>query len=168
MARDKIFEDKKIQKSLLNLKYLAYIFLIIAAIAGFVLTTTFGYKLYRDKQMELIQYILWELIFYVTTFMIMWGIVDVLKLLKNLRNGNIFTFENSNIIKNIDKKLVFTLFFSIISNIIMLLLNYHYYPLLIIWFVYISFILAAHILVRPLSLLVEKSAEMQLEMDLTI
>ena len=94
--------------------------------------------------------------------------MDVLKLMNNLLAGKIFTFDNANLIKVIDKKLVATLIFTIIANVVMLLLDITHPSLMILWFGFILFILAAHIIVKPLSLLVEKSAELQIEMELTI
>lgn len=168
MDKKKIFEDKKIKKSLLNLKYLAYFFLISVIILGFGVTTYFGYKLYNENSIELKYIIMWEVIFYITTIMIVLGIKDVLSLLSNLDRGNIFTIDNAEILRKIDKKLLFTLFFSLIINIIMVIINNHHPGFLAVWLVFIMFILAGHILVKPLSLLVEKSAEMKIEMDLTI
>lgn len=168
MPKNKMLKDEKIEKSLLNLEYLAYVFLICVTTIGFGVTTYFGYKFYIDKTMALAGIILWEIIFYTITIMIILGIKDVLKLLRNLKTGNIFTFENANILKTIDKKLIFTLLFSLIANIIMVILNWNSIALLAIWIVFISFILAGHILVNPLAFLVERSAEMQIEMDLTI
>lgn len=58
--------------------------------------------------------------------------------------------------------------FSVIVNIVMTLAEMHNFQFLIIWILFIFFLLAGHILVNPLALLVEKSADLQLEMDLTI
>ncbi|MGY3776494.1 DUF2975 domain-containing protein [Helcococcus sueciensis] len=159
--------DKKMKKSIYSLKYLAIIFIVLVAIACIFVT----YQAVKDLSYfpELKRYVYpWLAIGYTVSFMIVWGILDVLKLMNNLLAGKIFTFDNANLIKVIDKKLVVTLIFTIIANIVMLLLDITHPSLMILWFGFILFILAAHIIVKPLSLLVEKSAELQIEMELTI
>lgn len=162
-----IIKDKKLQKSFLNLQYLAYIFIVIVLILGVGFTTYAGVKGYMSDK-SLGKYFTWLPVFYIVTFMIVWGILDVLKMLENLKNGNIFTIENATLLKTIDKKLIFTLLFSIISNVVMTLLGVNEVMILLLWIVFCGFILAGHILVHPLAILVEKSAEMRLEMELTI
>lgn len=159
--------DKKMKKSIYSLKYLAIIFIVLVAIACIFVT----YQAVKDLSYfpGLKRYVYpWLAIGYTVSFMIVWGILDVLKLMNNLLAGKIFTFYNANLIKVIDKKLVATLIFTIIANVVMLLLDITHPSLMILWFGFILFILAAHIIVKPLSLLVEKSAELQIEMELTI
>ena len=159
--------DKKMKKSIYSLKYLAVIFIVLVAIACIFVT----YQAVKDLSYfpGLKRYVYpWLAIGYTVSFMIVWGILDVLKLMNNLVAGKIFTFDNANLIKVIDKKLVATLIFTIIANVVMLLLDITHPSLMILWFGFILFILAAHIIVKPLSLLVEKSAELQIEMELTI
>ncbi len=159
--------DKKMKKSIYSLKYLAIIFIVLVAIACIVVT----FQAVKDVSHfpEIKEYVYpWLAIGYTVSFMIVWGILDVLKLMNNLVAGKIFTFDNANLIKVIDKKLVATLIFTIIANVVMLLLDITHPSLMILWFGFILFILAAHIIVKPLSLLVEKSAELQIEMELTI
>ena len=159
--------DKKMKKSIYSLKYLAIIFIALVCIACVIVT----YLFVKDASAypEIKEYVYpWMFIGYVVAFMIVWGILDVIKLIDNLFVGEIFTYENANIIKTIDKKLVSTLIFSIVSNIVMLLVNITHPSIMLLWFGFILFILAAHIIVKPLSLLVEKSAELQIEMELTI
>ena len=62
MPKNKMIKDEKIEKSLLNLEYLAYVFLICVTTIGFGVTTYFGYKFYIDKTMALAGIILWEII----------------------------------------------------------------------------------------------------------
>lgn len=159
--------DKKMKKSIYSLKYLAMIFIVLVVMACVAVT----YMALRDtgKFPEMKEYVYpWLGIGYVVAFMIVWGILDVIKLINNLIAGEIFTHNNANIIKTIDKKLVATLIFSIVSNIVMFLVNITHPTIIMLWFGFILFILAAHIIVKPLSLLVEKSAELQIEMELTI
>ena len=61
---------------------------------------------------------MWLIISYVVSFMVIWGIYDVIRLLNNLYKGNIFTYENADILKIIDKKIIFTIIFDLISNTI--------------------------------------------------
>lgn len=159
--------DKKMKKSIYSLKYLAMIFIFLVVITCVVVTYLAINNL--DKFPELKVYVFpWMFIGYVVAFMIVWGILDVLKLMNNIINGEIFTYNNANLIKKIDKKLVGTLIFSIISNIVMVLLDTTHPSVMLLWFGFILFILAAHIIVKSLSLFVEKSAELQIEMELTI
>lgn len=159
--------DKKMKKSIYSLKYLAMIFIVLVVMACVAVT----YMTLRDtgKFPEMKEYVYpWLFIGYFVAFMIVWGIMDVIKLIDNLVAGEIFTHKNADIIKTIDKKLVVTLIFSIIANIVMLLVNITHPTIIMLWFGFILFILASHIIVKPLSLLVEKSAELQIEMELTI
>lgn len=160
--------NNEMKKSILNIKYLAYMFNILIIIGGFFASSYLAYRLYNIYSELKIGITLWLIIVYTVSFMILWGVKDVLIILDNLYKGNIFTFENAKIIKRIDNKLVFTLIFSIITNIIMALLNYSPLYIIIIWLIFILFILAGHILVKALGLIVEKSAELQIEMELTI
>lgn len=162
------FSDKKIRKSILSLKYLAYIFMAIVVVLGFGLSTYEGIKIIESTPVHTLMIVLWLLVYYTSSILVILGIKDVINLLTNLENDNIFTYENSNILKKIDNKLVISLVFSIIINFIFALLNFHTFSLLIAWILYIGFLLVGHVLVNPLQLLVEKSAEMQIELDLTI
>lgn len=159
--------DKKMKKSIYSLKYLAIIFIVLVALACIAVTYLAITELKRYEDLEKFYYP-WLFIGYFVAFMIVWGILDVIKLIDNLVAGEIFTHKNADIIKTIDKKLVVTLIFSIIANIVMLLVNITHPTIIMLWFGFILFILASHIIVKPLSLLVEKSAELQIEMELTI
>ncbi|MFM1525564.1 MULTISPECIES: DUF2975 domain-containing protein [Helcococcus] len=164
----KTFIDHKMKKSLLNIKYLAYLFMILVLFSGIGVSTYYGYKVILKDKSNQSMIIIWLAIIYFVSFMVTIGIKDVLKMLDNLQNGNVFTHENAKIIRIIDKKILFTLLFSVIVNIVMTLADMHNFQFLIIWILFIFFLLAGHILVNPLALLVEKSADLQLEMDLTI
>lgn len=168
MDRKFSFSDSKIRKSIISLRYMAYIMIAVILFVGVGISTYQGLNIIQQYNTEIIKTISWLVVFYITTILIILGIKDVLRLLKNLEKDNIFTYENADIIKRIDNKLLITLFFSIIVNIIFVLAKLHDFNLLIIWIVFTGFILIAHVLVKPLYLLVEKSAEMQIEMDLTI
>lgn len=159
--------DKKMKKSIYSLKYLAIIFIVLVALACIAVTYLAITELKKYEDLEKFYYP-WLFIGYFVAFMIVWGIMDVIKLIDNLVAGEIFTHKNADIIKTIDKKLVVTLIFSIIANIVMLLVNITHPTIIMLWFGFILFILASHIIVKPLSLLVEKSAELQIEMELTI
>lgn len=159
--------DKKMKKSIYSLKYLAIIFIVLVALACIAVTYLAITELKKYEDLERFYYP-WLFIGYFVAFMIVWGIMDVIKLIDNLVAGEIFTHKNADIIKTIDKKLVVTLIFSIIANIVMLLVNITHPTIIMLWFGFILFILASHIIVKPLSLLVEKSAELQIEMELTI
>lgn len=159
--------NKKMKKSLFNLKYLAMIFILLV-ITACVVVTYLGLKEIEVNENLKTYYYPWFAIGYVVSFMIIWGILDVIKLMNNLIQGKIFTFTNANLIKIIDKKLITTLIFSIIANVVMLLADITHPAIMFAWFMFIMFILAAHIIVKPLSLLVEKSAQLQIEMELTI
>lgn len=160
--------DKKTKKSLLNLKFIAYLFMIAAFILGFAVSIIVALeysKIYPEIKQKIFS---WIPVVYIVSFMIIWGVLDVLKLLSNLYNGNIFTHENAKIIRRIDNKLVFTILFSLVANIIMYLISWHHPGFLLVWLIFVIFLIAGHVLVNPLALLVEKSAELQLEMELTI
>ena len=160
--------DKKTKKSLLNLKYLSYIFVFATIALGYIVSTYTAYRLLGTYSELKTQIILWLIISYVVSFMIIWGIYDVIRLLNNLYKGNIFTYENADILKIIDKKIIFTIIFSTIANVVMTLLNGNPIWFLLVWFVFIIFLVVGHILVYPLALLVRKSADLQIEMELTI
>lgn len=160
--------DKKTKKSLLNLKYMAYIFILLTFVVGFIGSVLVSRDLAKRYEEFSSGLIAWVAIVFVVSFMIIWGILDVLKLLNNLYAGNIFTHENASIIRKIDKKIIFTIIFSIIVNVVMALMNWHPVWFLLVWLMLIVFLLLGHILVNPLALIVEKSAELQLEMELTI
>lgn len=164
------FTDEKMQKSLLNLKYLAYLFILIVVIVGVGFNSYFGYKLLASEKYKSfsVHTIAWMAAIYFVAIMILLGIKDVLIMLTNLSKGNIFTHENAEILRRVDKKLLITLIFSIIVNMIMAIAGFTSFQFMFLWLVFISFLLAGHILVNPLALLVEKSADMQIEMDLTI
>lgn len=165
-----VFADKKMQKSLLNLRYLAYVFLVIVGVIGFGLSTYYAIELFNKPghSSNHIYIIAWLLFIFFITIMIFLGINDVIKMLNNLSKGNIFTHENANILKSVDKKLLITLLSSVSFNMIMAIINFHNGAFMLVWLVFIGFILAGHVIVSPLALLVEKSAEMQIEMELTI
>ena len=95
--------DKKTKKSLLNLKYLSYIFVFATIALGYIVSTYTAYRLLGTYSELKTQIILWLIISYVVSFMIIWGIYDVIRLLNNLHKGNIFTYENADILKIIDK-----------------------------------------------------------------
>lgn len=165
---NKIPLDKKTQKSILNLKYTAYLFVLATVILGFVVSifVAFNYsKIYPEMKLKIF---MWVPVIYIVAIMIIWGILDVLKLLNNLYVGNIFTYDNSEILKRIDKKIIFTIIFSVIINVVMFLASFHHPVFLLVWLIFIIFLIAGHILVNPLALLVEKSADLQIEMELTI
>lgn len=170
MSKNSSFTDEQMQKSLLNLKYLAYLFIFIVVAVGVGCNTYFGYQIIQSEKYDkyIVHTIGWMISIYFVTFMIILGIKDVLLMLKNLSKGNIFTHENAEILRRVDKKLLVTLIFSIIINIIMAIAGFSNIEFMFLWLVFIGFLLAGHILVNPLALLVEKSADMQLEMDLTI
>lgn len=170
MSKNSSFTDEKMQKSLLNLKYLAYLFIFIVIIVGVGCNIYFGMEILKSYKYEeyVIHTITWMISILFVSFMIILGIKDVLIMLNNLSKGNIFTHENAEILRRVDKKLLITLIFSIIINIIMAIAEFTNIQFMFVWFVFIGFLLAGHILVNPLALLVEKSADMQIEMDLTI
>lgn len=168
MNRKFSFSDTKIKKSIISLRYMAYTMIFVIFFLGIGVSTYQGINIIQQYKSQSIKIISWLIVFYTTTIFIILGIKDVLRLLANLEKDNIFTYENANIIKRIDNKLLITLFFSVIINIVFVLAEIHDFNLLIIWGVFTGFILIAHVLVKPLYLLVEKSAEMQIEMDLTI
>lgn len=162
------FFDIKTKKSILKLKYLAYTFIAIVVLIGFIVSLIFGLNIGKAHPDFKFQSYSWIAIFYVVSFMIIWGILDVIKLLNNLYKGNIFTYENADLIKIIDKKIIFTTMFSIIVNLIMLFINGNPFWFFLIWIIFITFLVVGHIIVNPLALIVEKSADMHLEMELTI
>lgn len=160
--------DKKTQKSLLNLKYLSYLFVLATILLGFISSSYIAYRLIGAYSELKTQTIMWLIISYIVSFMIIWGIHDVIRLLNNLYQGNIFTYTNADILDVIDKKIIFTIIFSIVANVVMTLINGSPIWFLLVWFVFIIFLVVGHILVYPLALLVRKSADLQIEMELTI
>ena len=82
--------DKKTKKSLLNLKYLSYIFVVATIGLGFIFSTYTACKLLVSYSELKTQTIMWLIISYVVSFMVIWGIYDVIRLLNNLYKGNIF------------------------------------------------------------------------------
>lgn len=164
----KMLSDKKTQKSILNLKFIAYLFIFAAVVLGFIVSVIVALEYIEVYPEYKTQIFMWVPVIYIVAMMIIWGVLDVLKLLNNLYHGNIFTYENAKILKRIDKKLIFTILFAIIINVIMFLISWHHPGFLLIWLIFIIFLIAGHVLVNPLSLLVEKSADLQLEMELTI
>lgn len=164
-----ILKDKNLQKSLINLKYLAYFVIGAVVFFGFGVFTYYAIDLYNNPKIgNGVIALYWIPIVYIVSVLIILGLLDVLKIITNLSQGNIFTFENASLLKKIDKLLITNLIFSLIVNTVMVLANWHFYGFLLIWVIYMAFLLIGHVLVASLSILVEKSAEMRLEMDLTI
>ncbi|MGF0040158.1 DUF2975 domain-containing protein [Peptoniphilaceae bacterium SGI.131] len=156
------------ERSLKKLKYLAYILMIVLFFIGFIFSTYAGFKLVDgDKKLYLAQAV-WTLSIYIVFTLILLGIRDIVRVLNNIEEGNIFKDQTVVLLEKIDNKLVINSIFSFLINVIMFFFGTHHIIFLIVWMIFVSFLVVCHLVVKPLILIVKKSVELQLEMELTV
>lgn len=157
-----------ISKQVKILRYCCYFICVAIALITYVFAPIEGNRIVDGDPNFYLGQIQWTAVIFVIGAMVIYGIYIITEIFRSIEAGNIFTMENAEKLKKVDKLIIWALCVSLAANLYFAIVGPHHPGFVIMWLAFIIFLVLCHLVIKPLYMIVLKSAEMKLELDLVV
>ncbi len=112
--------------------------------------------------------VVWMVLVFVLGALGIYGLYLLVRLLGRIEDGNIFTRDNAAALRKMDKVVLWGLYVALALDLTLVLLLNFEITLFLFGMMFTLFLLIGHLILKPLAEVVDRSAELQEDLDLTV